>query len=349
MSTNNDAKLVFVPSATPPTPPPPLVVQDINDFVAMDFPPREPLLVIAETKTPVLTAQSINQVFAWRGVGKSMLSGGLANALATGSPFLAWMAARPCKVLYVDGEMPDAQIKERMLQLTKVKPTKQRNLTKDASQVIQPGYLRLVTVGQQKGGIPSLDTAVGRTTLENAIGDAEILILDSVSTLCWIETNKEEQWLDFLMWINRLRNERRLCVVFLHHAGKNGTQRGHSRSDDLLDISMKLTRDPDDEAQYCKFRLSWDKIRGERTGFHDLEVSYQNSTWSWQTAEAERLATLAAYLADNPKASDRQIAKDIGEEIGAKSHPTIARLKRKLQKQGCKVVETEIRLEEHAF
>ena len=53
-------------------------------------------------------------VHAWRGVGKTYFALGAAYAVASGGAFLKWRAERPRKVLYVDGEMPGAAIKERL-------------------------------------------------------------------------------------------------------------------------------------------------------------------------------------------------------------------------------------------
>jgi hypothetical protein len=50
------------------------------DFLKAKFPPREPLAVIDGNDTPVFTKQSINQIFAARGTGKSLLAEALAGA-----------------------------------------------------------------------------------------------------------------------------------------------------------------------------------------------------------------------------------------------------------------------------
>lgn len=282
-----------------------LVVHDFNDYVKMEFPKRETLIKLKGTDTPLFVASSINQIFAWRGTGKSMLAAKTAITHATGGEFLNWQATRPARTLYLDGEMPDDQVKDRLLMMTK-------------NVGIEPGYLRLVTVSQQNNGngIPSLATPLGQRCVEDALGDTEVLVLDSISTLTWFSTNEEEEWIEFLAWLNRLRHQRKLSITFLHHAGKSGMQRGHSRSEDLLDLSLKLTRDPGDEAEYCKFQLHYDKVRGMRDGIRDLEVSFQNRQWSYQLVEAARLEILRKYRQENPKASLRTILRDVGPDLG---------------------------------
>ncbi len=291
-----------------------LVVMDLEQFLETEFPPRETFLKLAGNDTPILTAQSLSQIFAWRGTGKTLLGGALAVALASGTELLAWKASRAVRVLYIDGEMPGEQMQSRF-----------KDIKRDL--VIKPGFLRLVTVGQQPNGIPSLATAEGQKALEEALGETEVLILDSISTLAWMGTNDEDNWLLFLGWLNRLRNQKKLCVVFLHHAGKSGMQRGHSRSEDLLDLSLKLYRDPEDEAEWCKFKLIYDKIRGDRTGVRNIEAEFRFGKWTWKTVEADQLAILKKYREENPTVTSlRKITKDIGEQLGVKSYHTVGKL-----------------------
>jgi hypothetical protein len=298
-------------TATPP--PPPLVVMDINDYMVAQFPPRKVLLRLADGYTRILTAQSINQIFAWRGTGKSMLAEQLSVSIAAGEKFLVWEPPAPARVLYVEGEMPDDQGQERFRQLI-------------AKKKIAPGFLRIITMGLQPDGITPLTSAVGQRALEDALGDTEVLILDSLSTLAWIATNDEDNWLEFLFWLNKLRHGKKLCIIFLHHAGKSGMQRGHSRSEDMLDLSLKLERDKDDETEWCKFRMTYDKVRGERTGVRNLDVEYCNGLWGFQTVEADRLAILEKYMETHPKAAARTIARDIGKELGITSHTAVLTL-----------------------
>jgi hypothetical protein len=292
-----------------------LVVWDLCDYEVGEFPDREPLMVLdGDPATPVFLKRSINQIFAWRGTGKTMSALALAGALATGGKFLNMKATRRIKVLYCEGESPDKQLQGRLHVLVGMGKTER-------------GFFRGITLDHQKKGIKSLATAEGQRLLEEALGDCEVLIFDSISTLAWIPTNDEEAWLSFLEWLARLRS-RGLCIIFLHHAGKTGLQRGHSRSEDMLDISVKLTRGPEDEdAQHLQCRWEFDKIRAERTGIRNLRISYQDGSWAHIVLEDEKVALLRQYMVNNPGASLRQIAKDL-PELG--SRETIRKMQNKL-------------------
>jgi AAA domain len=164
-----------------------------------------------------------------------------------GDNFLSWKAKRPARVLYVESEIPEHQMQERLRQVVGK----------------SNGNLRIVTLDEQPDNeIPSLLTEYGRKLVEEAIGEAEVLVLDSISTLFNFATNEEEPWLEVMAWLKKLRSKG-LCVLFLHHAGKSGVQRGSSKSEDLLDVSIKLAQPVDYRIEEgLRANLTFDKTRG---------------------------------------------------------------------------------------
>jgi RecA-family ATPase len=264
--------------------------------------------------TPVFTKHSINQIFATRGTGKSMLMMALAGMHSTGGNFLNWRITRAASVLYVDGELPNPQIQERMAQLH----------SSDAR-------IHLITLDDHSNGIPALDTAPGQEWLEKELGGVEVLVLDSIASLAPFSTNDEQKWIPFIMWLQRLRS-RGLCIYLLHQAGKTGLQRGHSRGDDPLDVQIKLkTRDETLEHLNCE--LTYEKIRGLRNGVRAVTVEFQNGDWKWRVLETDKLRMLEEHLRQHPNEKDhssRRIAKAL-PELG--SHVTVCNLMRKLAKQ----------------
>src|SRR6266481_1717227 len=192
----------------------PLTVTDLREFKVAIIAEREGLLVGSDGE-PILTRQSINQAFAFRGLGKTMFGFGLAGSLASGREFLCWKATRPARTLFIEGEMPAKQLQERA-----------NLLVPDTD----PEYFRLVHLDAQPDNtIRSITSAEGRYLVEEALGDAEVLFLDSISTLANMTTNEEESWLELNDWFKYLRSKHKLCVFYLHHAGKSGLQRGHSK------------------------------------------------------------------------------------------------------------------------
>jgi putative DNA primase/helicase len=103
--------------------------------------------------------------------------------------------------------------------------------------------LRVITPDIQNRAMPDLVTLEGQGLIEAHLGGIDLLVLDNLSALCrYGNENEGEAWLPTL----DLRR-RGISVLFIHHAGKNKSQRGTSRREDLLDSVIAL-RHPVD---YC--------------------------------------------------------------------------------------------------
>ena len=107
----------------------------INDFLEEDIPPRECIL------DPWLPEQGLAMIYAPRGIGKTFFSLEIAYAVATGGQFLNWKTKEPAPVLYLDGEMAQADLQSRL-----------KGISEDKGEV-EKGYLKIVTPDRQKRGI----------------------------------------------------------------------------------------------------------------------------------------------------------------------------------------------------
>lgn len=231
-----------------PDPRPPIVALEIGEMLKRDFPPMEALLA------PWLRKQHLSMVYAKRGVGKTHFALGVAYAVARGGQFLAWKADRPRKVLYIDGEMPGMAMKERLAALVESGD--------DASEPPE-GYFRLITPDVQERPLPDLATFDGQEEFAPLIGDAELIVVDNLSTLMRSGAENEgESWLPVASWALARRREGR-AVLFVHHAGKGGAQRGSSRREDLLDVVINLRHPPDYVPEMgAQFLVKFEKSRG---------------------------------------------------------------------------------------
>jgi hypothetical protein len=285
-----------------------LIVESADTFMTRAIPPREVLLETIDLKSPILYAQSLNQIFAWRGTGKTNIALGIAKALATGGSFLRWKATRPVKVLYAEGELPASQMQERLRSI--VGPTN--------------GNLRLITLDSQPNHqIPSLGTEKGQAELESVIGDAEVVFLDSISTLFNIATNDEENWLQIQNWLKRLRSKG-VTIVFLHHSGKSGLQRGSSKSEDLLDISIKLSRPSDYKtSDGLAAVIEFDKVRGCALLDGEpllVKMAIKDGLAEWTFASVDDADQMRANELFDGGATVRDVKDDLGCSIGKASY-----------------------------
>jgi Bifunctional DNA primase/polymerase, N-terminal/AAA domain len=227
------------------------VVNSGDEFLKREIPPRRAFLELASTGEPVIFEQSINQTFAWRGSGKTCFGLGLVRALATGGELLCFKAPQPVRVLYVEGELPNSQIQERW-----------RNIVGNTN-----GYAFLCTIDDQPNGYGSLASPTGRARIEATLADlkskgtpVQVLFLDSVSTLFNIAANEEETWTEIQDWFINLRS-RGITICFAHHAGKTGLSRSHSKSEDMLDLSVKLSTPENNDPSLLHCTLEVDKAR----------------------------------------------------------------------------------------
>ncbi len=224
-----------------------MVVVTLDEFLQKEIPPREMIL------SPIIPSQGLVMIYAKTGVGKTFVALMIAYAVALGDKVFSWHAPKPRKVLYIDGEMPAATMQERLKSIAKG----------FGRELDDPSNFRIITQDLQMNGIPDLATKEGQEIVESILGDAELLILDNLSCLVRrVQENESDSWLPIQEWLLKLRR-RGISVLFIHHAGKSGIQRGTSRREDVLDAVIAL-RHP---ASYkhedgAKFIVKNEKPRG---------------------------------------------------------------------------------------
>lgn len=282
--------------------PPPLKVVDIHDFMATELPVRETML------TPWLMTQSLNMCHGWRGIGKTHISLGIFFSVGTGSTFLNWKAEKARRVLLIDGEMPGAALQDRLAAII-------------ASAGIEPlpGYLSILTPDLQSGAMPDLAHHEGQDTISKIIDEvqAELVIVDNLSCLVrgGGRENDAESWLSVSEWALMQRQKGR-SVLFIHHSGKNGQQRGTSKREDLLDVVIGLRRPPDyDPASGACFEIHFEKGRhlsGDDVAPIEAQLTSDKDgicKWAWRKvadSTFDRVVSLA-----NEGLSQAEIANEL--------------------------------------
>ena len=215
-----------------------------NDFINLDIPPREMLLA------PILPERSLAMLYAPRGQGKTQLGLSAGLATASGAEILRWSAPRPRRVLYIDGEMPVVALQERI-----------RSIALGIGREIPNENFKILAADNVDGGI-NLGTEEGQRSIEPLLDGVDLLILDNLSTLCPTRSESaSDAWTPIQEWLLRLRR-RGISVLFIHHAGNNGRQRGTSRREDALDTVIALRRPGDySPEQGARFEVHFEKVR----------------------------------------------------------------------------------------
>ena len=297
----------------------PVACHTLNDFLSIDIPKREILL------SPWLLKQSLALLYAWRGIGKSWLALCIAYIVSCGGDILGWKAPRKYRVLYIDGELPAATLQER---LSLIKKSFDSEPLEDDFKLITPDT-------QLDGIIPNLFDPMGRELINMHAEGVDLIIVDNLSTLVrGGRENESESWLPIQEWALQHRAKGR-SILFIHHSGKSGQQRGTSRKEDVLDTVISLRRPSDYEAsEGAKFELHFEKARnltGDDALPLEVELCSDDSKIAWKykpitNAIIDRIQALAdegaswQEIADEMKISRYKLrrlikkANDSGQE-----------------------------------
>jgi hypothetical protein len=77
-------------------------------------------------------------------------------------------------------------------------------------------------------GLPDLSDPKAQGFYDDVIADADLIIVDNLSTLCrGLKENDADSWVPVQQWALAQRRAGR-SVLFIHHGGKSGQQRGAS-------------------------------------------------------------------------------------------------------------------------
>jgi len=289
-------------SITPPEKPKQKVTAiSISDLLRMDIPTRETII------TPWLPDQGLAMLYGYRGVGKTHVSLGLGVAVASGGSFLQWNAPTPKGVLFIDGEMPARTLQERLADI----------ISTAEKEPIAP--LRIITPDLQEFGMPNLADHEGQQNLEPYLDGISLIILDNISTLCrGGRENDAESWIPVQEWALRMR-ARGFSILFIHHSGKGGQQRGTSKREDVLDtvISLKRPADYTPDQGAC-FEVHYEKARGcYGDEVKPFEAKLTPIGWTMKDLEQSMTEKVAVLL--NEGVPQNEIAELLGVAKGTVS------------------------------
>jgi hypothetical protein len=277
-----------------PIAPPGLRPMELSDFLKTPFPPRTNLLA------PWLPMQGLCMAFAPRGIGKTYFGLSVAYAVASGCPFLGWEAPEPAGVLYLDGEMPAIVMQERLAAIAK------------HAGVPRPAPFTILTPDLQVEGMPRIDTPEGQAAIDAILTpDHKLIVVDNISTLTGAKENEADAWTPVQDWALRQRARGR-SVLFIHHAGKGGTQRGTSRREDVLDTVLRLCRPADySPEEGAVFEVHFEKSRGiygEDVASIEVRLNTDPTTgdmeWTTRSVEASTYERVVALSEDGLNPSE---------------------------------------------
>ena len=312
----------------------PLRTISLGSLLSLDLPPREHLL------SPWLRQGESVLIFAPTGVGKSLFALSLALAITGSGSFLGWDAPKERKVLYVDGEMPIDDIRDRAAMLL---PTvggnpdaASRNMTFMARQY-QP--LRMDVE------FPDLATDTGRDAVLRIAREekAELVILDNLSTLATIDDeNSASSFNGPVAFLLKMKQAGLACIL-IHHSGKasSSAYRGSSKIATTFEVILGLNKHTDplmnNDPDKTAFRADWHKFRGKReagigTALDIVLESHgamtkggqSHAQWVCEAAMDQQIENLLALLKSGEYKNQKELAAAMGCTQG-----TVSKLRKK--------------------
>jgi putative DNA primase/helicase len=279
---------------------------NIAELLSRDFPPRKLIL------DPWLPERGLAMIYAPRGIGKTFLSLSIAYAIACGESILRWKTDEPRKVLYIDGEMPAVALQERLKAISK----------SFAKIPPDPSYLRIVSHEFQLEGIHDIGSPQGQRDINDLMEEADLVILDNLSTLVRSgNENEADSWVQIQEWMLQLRKLDK-AVLLIHHAGKNGGQRGTSKREDILDAVLSLKKPKNHSSNDgARFEVHFEKSRGFCGEAADpfeaclITNSKGSLDWNYKKIDGRDLEVIVSLYKDG-MTKQRDLEKETGMALG---------------------------------
>ncbi|MGC9977183.1 MAG: AAA family ATPase [Syntrophales bacterium] len=248
---------------------------------------------------------SLGEIYGPRGIGKTILRDVISICLTRNRDLGPFKCENPAGVLIFDGEMSLHLLKDR-----------NRELTQNVCAALKP----LDTISNEhlyRSGLPIINLAnkLWRDAVIKLImtmGDRwDVIIFDNLSSfLPGIKENDQEAWgpiNEFLLQLRWLRK----AVIFIHHAGKSGDQRGTSGREDQLDFVLKLTLPAGyDPEEGCRFDATLTKTRsftGPEAAPFTFEITTHPKgglTWIVTSQREQRKELIIALLGNGTSQKD---------------------------------------------
>ncbi len=284
----------------------------VIDFLAQPLEAPKPLM------GGWLGEKTLGMTHAWRGAGKSWFHLSLGWYLAAGADFLDWPCPEPQDVLYIDGEMAASGVQTRL-----------RRIQLGCPKTPAPGRFILVNPDMQDRPMPDLSTTGGQIEFDDLIEQhaPKLVIVDNLSCLARSggPENDAESWGMVAQWALQHRRAER-AILFVHHSGKGGQQRGTSKREDLLDTVLALKQPPDhDAAAGACFEIHFEKARNLAGGeLAAIEATLVDDPLSggvmWATRSVNTATDARVIEAWNAGGvSMRDIAREVGINVSTVS------------------------------
>jgi hypothetical protein len=205
------------------------------------------------------------------GLGKTNLALALVLHMAAGSDFLHWRGQRPCKALYIDGEMSRRLFKQR------IEDAVNRLGERPA------GFYALSHEDVEK--FAPLNTRAGQDYIERLIAaiKPDFIVFDAIMCLLAGEMKEGQSWAAVMPWVRSL-TRRRIGQLWLHHTGHDESRSyGDKTKEWQLDTVMHMegiVREDADVSFALEFRKARERTPVTRADFQRSRIAIVGDQWT---------------------------------------------------------------------
>ena len=206
---------VMIDNAGPYEPPKKKTLEDVI-LTTQDF-SRIQLNEKREFLDPWLKENSINLISGWRGSGKTWEALSILEAVADEKTFGPWKCKSSVPCLFLDGEMPQEDIQERIKGLHLNRPMKNPLYIYSDAQANQYGLPR-AHLAKESWRVKMKSLLLAR--------HVKLWVIDNLASLAsGLDENSRKDWDPINQWLLELRFAG-IATIMLHHTNKDGGQRG---------------------------------------------------------------------------------------------------------------------------
>ena len=238
----------------------------MKDWLERDIPPPDFLM------GEVFHTESRAYLIGPTGLGKTNFGMALAAAMAAGTDFLHWKGSgKPRKVLYIDGEMGQRLMVQRIQDVVRRHGSKPDGLS--------------ILCRANAGEMPPLNTPDGQCFIGaviNQIGCVDFIVFDNLQALVTGSLREEDAFAAVLIWAKTLTG-RSIGQIWVHHTGLDETRGYGDKSKEWqFDTVLLLKRAGEDGA--VAFDLEFTKARertpDNRAEFAPVRVALADDAWT---------------------------------------------------------------------
>ena len=269
-----------------------------------------------------------------RGVGKTLFGMKMARCIAEGGKFGPWEVHKQRKVLYVDGEMDEADLLSRDKGFS-------HGVDENLYYLTHEEYFN-----KAKNFLNFTDETMQNDILEFCEEmKIDVIFLDNLSCLFrGMHENEADDWEKVLPWIIRLRQKKIALVVIVHSNRGGKHMRGTSRREDAASFIIRLDEVKNtllessgkDSEHECNLIANFTKNRlgtKRETASHEFKFETNDDKIGYSCKEVSGLDLFIQHVKEGLES-----CSDIAQEIGM-SKGQISKLAKKAEEMDLLIIE----------